>query len=181
MVHREDRLLQERIDRLEQVDMSTKKPSSFAESRALVAAIAEADTVTVWEGLPHPMWEKHLLEMELLHKKTIEVHGFPFYQDPLEISVEDAKQLIALFRGPDLFKKPMVGKLCGGFHPDYRLVFRAGANTYEVLICLTCHEASFFGPSADSSCDIEEPAYQRFQRFLKRFVKNRPTPSQTSL
>jgi hypothetical protein len=46
-------------------------------------------SLTLYEGLPHQTWETELLIKELATKKTIDIHGYPFYERPLRVSADD--------------------------------------------------------------------------------------------
>ncbi|QJW94473.1 hypothetical protein [Frigoriglobus tundricola] len=148
--------------------------TTFANYKPLAAAVAKADKVALLEGLPHPMFEKKLLESELKTKKTVSHHGFPFYAEPVALKEADAKTLTKLFTDETSFKAFSGAKKCGGFHPDYCIEWHVGKDLYRCLVCFGCHEVKVFGPKTELYCDITKDAYDSFKTVLQPYRKNRP-------
>jgi hypothetical protein len=67
----------------------TDTDTRFDRNKSLFAAVATADRLALYEGLPHQRYESDLLKKELQAKKTVKRHGFPFYADELDVSAED--------------------------------------------------------------------------------------------
>ncbi|HJZ58011.1 MAG TPA: hypothetical protein VKE74_23840 [Gemmataceae bacterium] len=145
--------------------------TNFANYKPLAEAIAKADKVVLFEGLPHPAHEKALLDAELKAKKTISDHGFAFYAEPLELKPADAKTLIALFSDPESFRQWRGYKKCGGFHPDYMVEYHVGQDVYRMQVCFGCSEVKVFGPKLELYCDM---AKEPFAKVLRTYQKNRP-------
>jgi hypothetical protein len=154
------------------------KPKGSAEEfkklPALTAALGKATKVVLHEGLPHQTFEPKLLEQELKTKKTVKVHGFPFYQETLSLKEADAKKLTALFRAGESFTAYRGPKKCGGFHPDYAVEWRLGKDVYQALVCFGCHEVKFYGPKAGVYCDVRDRALGEMKKVLLSYRKNRP-------
>ncbi len=74
------------------------------------------------------------------------IQGFPFYEQPLSIAATDVEELRRLSAAADSFAPYGGPKDCGGYHPDYCLSWKDGANTYELLICFNCQEMKIYGP-----------------------------------
>ena len=109
---------------LPEVKREGEDPAAFKKNlEALVAALEKAEKVTVYEGLPHQMSEKGLLEKELKDKKTVKHHGFPFYAGAISPKEEVAKELTALCGDEKTFRLYRGEKKCGGFHPDWLVEF----------------------------------------------------------
>jgi hypothetical protein len=140
----------------------------------LAASVQNAKEVILYEGLPHQISEKKLLDAEVRSKKTVRYHDFLFYQERLQLKEEDAKQLTTLFCSSASFRQHEGGKKCGGFHPDFCIEWRAGGEVFQALICLGCHEMKAFGPSAELYCDISRSAYDNFKGILRPYRQNRP-------
>ena len=51
----------------------------------------------LYEGLPSEFWEPELREQELNQAKTIKLHGYPFYEEPIALKGTDAEPIDALF------------------------------------------------------------------------------------
>src|SRR5262249_48757018 len=79
--------------------------TNLEDLKPFAAAILKADTVRLYEGLPHQLFERKQLENELSSKQTVTLHGYPFYQEPLELRDADAKRLTALVGDPQSFQQ----------------------------------------------------------------------------
>jgi hypothetical protein len=148
--------------------------TDFKNLQPLAEAIAKADKVTLYEGLPHQVWEKELLDQELKEKQTVTDHGFPFYAGPLDLKPDDAKKLTALAADAKSFQKWSGYKRCGGFHPDYMVEWRVGKDVYRMHVCFGCHEVKVYGPKAELYCDMSDAGLHGLEAVLKPYRKNRP-------
>ena len=143
-------------------------PQTFTE------AIQRADKVVLYEGLPHQLFESRLLEEERRTKEVQELNGYPFYQEPLALTGEDAKRLSEIL-GASATYEPFSGeKRCGGFHPDYAVEWQVGADRYRVLICFGCKEVKSFGSEPETRNDLDSAAHQQLLELLRGYRKNRP-------
>jgi hypothetical protein len=143
-----------------------KSTESFLEE------IPRADKVVLYEGLPHPMFESRLLEKERQTKAVQELNGYPFYQEPLALTKEDAKHLSEILGNPATYQPFRGEKKCGGFHPDYAVEWQVSAGQYRALICFHCSEVKLFGLGFESRNELG--ASGTLQKLLKGYVKNRP-------
>jgi hypothetical protein len=148
--------------------------TNFDNYKPLAALVATADKVVLYEGLPHQNWEADLLDAELKSKKTVQIHGFPFYAEPMELKAEDAKTLTTLFTTDGSLQKFGGYKRCGGFHPDYCIEWRIGKDVVRCHVCFGCQEAKVYGPQHELYCDVSDAAYKKFQQTLKSYRKQRP-------
>jgi hypothetical protein len=153
-----------------------KADTRFEDNKALFAAVRDADTLTLYEGLPHQTYESKQLEKEKQAKQTVQLHGFPFYRETLDVMADDQKALKKLLGDEASFKQWVGEKKCGGFHPDYLVECRAGDKDYRFLICFGCREVMVFGPERSLRCDMVEGTSKQFEAVLKKYQKNRPTP-----
>src|SRR5215218_7861391 len=64
---------------------------------SILDGIAKSREVLLHEGLPSEFWEPELMEREVARKKTIRLHGYPFYDERIVRGQADAGQLTALF------------------------------------------------------------------------------------
>jgi hypothetical protein len=149
-------------------DARSHKLKTFAQG------VQQADKVVLYEGLPHQMFETKLLKEERQTKPVQELNGYPFYQEPLALSQEDAKQLSEMLSDSSSFRFFMGEKKCGGFHPDYCVEWQRGAECYRAALCFGCHEVKVFGPGIESRNDLSPRAYEKLKRILKGYRKNRP-------
>jgi hypothetical protein len=148
--------------------------TNFDNHKALAVAIAKADRVILYEGLPHQTFEQQLLQEELKNKKTVKLNDFPFYTETLSLKDADAKSLKALFIEAAAFKQYSGPKRCGGFHPDYALEWHVGKDVYRAQICFGCQEVKIFGPKSEVHCDMRPDTNKQLQATLKPYRKNRP-------
>ena len=137
-------------------------------------SMSQGASLTLYEGLPHQSWEGELLQKELATKKTVTIHGFPFYERPLSVAAADVEELRRLSAATDSFSPYGGPKACGGYHPDYCLSWKDGATTYELLICFGCHEMELYGPQQDFLADIRPDAFTQFETTLKKYRDQRP-------
>ncbi|MCE9547923.1 MAG: hypothetical protein K8T25_20825 [Planctomycetia bacterium] len=152
-----------------------KVPESFSD------AIRRADKVTLYEGLPHPQFERELLAEERRTKPVQELSGYPFYREQLALSGEDATRLSNLLRDSAAYRPPTDAvKACAEFHPDYAVEWSVGAERYRALICFGCSEVVLFGPGVEVQNDLENAAIEKLQGVLKNYRKNRPAVKKPS-
>lgn len=155
----------------EMPELTAKDLSQFT---PISVGVRHAASFTLYEGLPHQVVEADLLKRELATKKTIRLHGYPFYERPLPVAVDEIEALRGLCSAADSFWSYGGAKFCGGFHPDYCLAWKDGKATYELLICLGCHEMKLYGPKQELMADIRTEAYQQFKTLLKKHRGQRP-------
>ena len=142
--------------------------------------VRQADRLTFYEGLPHPMYEEETFREELKTKQTVQLSGFPFYREPLAIKDEDVKTLRGLLGDRSTYQSYTGEKKCGGFHPDYAVEWSTEGKVYRCLICFGCSEARFDGPNGESVLyDLRLEGHFRDQRMrgldlLKAYRNNRP-------
>ena len=103
-----------------------------------------ASKLSLYEGLPHQTWNYDDLQSELKNKKTVTRYAFPFYQKANVISDADADKVRELVQKQNSFRKFGGYKLCGGYHPDFSLIWQDGETEIEMQICLGCHEIKVF-------------------------------------
>jgi hypothetical protein len=143
-------------------------------------AVRHADQLTVYEGLPHPMYEKGVFDHELKTRQTIKLSGFPFYLEPLELKTADVGALRGLLGAGSTYQSHVDGRECGGFHPDYAVEWSLAGKFYRCLICFGCSEARFDGPEGRSFFyELRSEGHGRDRRnglleLLRAYRKNRP-------
>lgn len=150
-----------------------KTPSDLAAAHSKWAkAIANADAVTLYEGLPHQFYDEEALKKDAQEKQTVHHHGFPFYAETLSLSQGDAAKLKHLASDTDSYTVATGTKKCGGFHPDYCVEWKGGGEIYRMLICFGCGEVKFYGPGVELYCDS---AHVRggLAEVLRAYQKNR--------
>jgi hypothetical protein len=146
--------------------------------RPATTSINQAKQITLYEGLPHQFYEPRALAAERKAKPTVELHGFAFYRETLDLKPGDAQQLKAILASPRSLQAFSGEKKCGGFHPDYAVEWSVGGELYRCLICFGCFEAKVHGPNGATNYDIEPGIFKRLKQLLTPYRKNRPPPSQ---
>jgi hypothetical protein len=160
--------------RIDQVVVAVAILAGCSSSPLEVTTIHSADGFTVYEGLPHQLYEAAALQKEKDSKPTVEFDGFPFYRDPLAVTARDRNQLENLLGAAGTYR-PFAGeKKCGGFHPDYAVEWTSRGSVHRVLICFGCGEVKISSPTAAERYDIAQNAQDRLRAVLKPYRKNRP-------
>ncbi|MCW1926239.1 hypothetical protein OKA05_27020 [Luteolibacter arcticus] len=148
--------------------------ASFKELGPLVGALKEDSKLTLYEGLPHQSFERDLLASERKDKKTITRYSFSFYDQPNPVSEEDAKRLKSLVQDPKSFAQWQGVKRCGGFHPDFALVWKDSDAELEIHVCFGCHEIMAYRNKVEVYCEIEDEALSALKKILGNYQKQRP-------
>jgi hypothetical protein len=148
--------------------------TQFEPNKVVFATAREATRLTLYEGLPHQMFEATQLANELKTKATVTLHGFPFYQETLHLKEEDAARLKAALGDEGSFEPYGGPKKCGGFHPDYCAEWEADGLLYRCLICFGCTEVKVYGPGRALHCDIRPEVEKNLEKLLKPYRKSRP-------
>lgn len=136
--------------------------------------VVKHDSVTVYEGLPHDMFEAELLNQEKSSKPTIEIEGYWFYASPLDMKQDDLSELLDLLESRRNFRTYQGAKACGGFHPDYAAVFAVGHDEMSALLCFGCGEMQAFFRGKTLYCEMSDRGVERLKEQLWKYQVNRP-------
>ena len=153
------------------------------EDRPWLRAVRSADQFVVYEGLPHQYDERKLLDKERAAKETLILHDFPFYAAPLDVAADDRERLRGALGEAESFRPWRGEKKCGGFHPDYLAEWRAGSDTYQVLICFGCREVNIYVPGLPAEghrVDLAFEVANGLGETLGKYRKNRPVDPGTT-
>lgn len=148
--------------------------TNFDRLPTVLAGIPKSGSALLYEGLPSDFWEPQLLEQELARKKTIRLHGYPFYEERLAWQGTDEEQLTALLSASASFAKYTDGKKGGGFHANYCLEWKSGEETTHAIICLEIGEVKLYGPKSQLHCDLSLEAARKVRQLLSNYRKNCP-------
>ena len=151
-----------------------KIQATYKEFPKLAEAIRGASDLTLYEGLPHQMFEKEQLELELKAKETVIQNEFPFYKRPNPVSKADKKLLREICVNAKSFRPFSGFKGCGGFHPDYSLHWLEGKKVAQIQICFGCHEIRGYCEGVYVYCEINGPAMKQLREVLGRYQSQRP-------
>ena len=151
-------------------EIAPAESTKVEDVKPLIATVAKADKVILYEGLPHPLFEKKPLEEEKKAKKTIEIAGWAFYAEPLELKEGDGKKILDFVGSAKSYVAFSGEKKCGGFHPDYAIEWQVGKERYFVLVCFGCSEFKVYGQGKAVRTDQGG----ELNKIIKGYRKNRP-------
>jgi hypothetical protein len=149
-----------------------KTDTSFANLPLILAAIPRSADVRLYRGLPSEFWEPELRAQELNRSKTIRLHGYPFYDEPIPIQEADAGRLTTLLSSEATFRRHDGKKRCGGYSPEYGVEWKAGADSTRALICLECLEVKLFDAKHELYCDLNPEVRQSLESSLSRYRRH---------
>ncbi len=138
--------------------------------------VTQSGSLTLYEGLPHQRFEEALLQQELAQKQTTNSGGFPFYAEQISPSPADAKRLKDIYCQEGAFTPRLFGVVwrCGGYHPDYCLVWGEAASICLVQICFGCQQMKTFAGGKELYCQISSAACSDLKQLLVAYQRNRP-------
>lgn len=148
-----------------------KEIDTFRFFPTALAFIAQADSIEIYEGLPHPTFEAVALKQQLASHETVKIGGYPFYAQPQAITPKAKVRLTELMTNASGFT-PFTGyKMCGGFHPDYAIRFKKEKESCDVLICFGCHDAEVRFHKNLITCSTRKG----WNEFFAPYAQKRPT------
>lgn len=134
-----------------------------------------ADSLVVYEGLPHRGFDRAAYAQEKTDKQVFRVSGEFFYEKLLPVTDADRQALDRLFRGQDPCAPYRAGKLCGGFHADYMIEWRKGDEPLtRVLVCFGCREFIVVGGPFNRRTDITPAGVEALRSLLAHYRQERP-------
>ena len=136
--------------------------ASFAKLKPLTNSLFAKSQLTVYRGVarenPEPSPPRGTPKANEV--RTIIRFGQTFYEKSLPVPAAKTRKLLSLVKHPQSFSQWGGAKACGGFHPDYALVWKTGDQVVEMHLCFTCKEIKVFNGQTEIYCEIEEVAYQ---------------------
>ncbi|MFN0136502.1 MAG: hypothetical protein ACKVS9_10360 [Phycisphaerae bacterium] len=141
---------------------------------ALRAAVASADAMDLFEGLPHQMFERERLEHEKQTKPTTTLDNFPFYAASLKLSDADEAWIRAWIASDANLAAFSGEKKCGGFHPDYCAAWGVDGQIVRSHFCFGCGEILFARGRETVRLDMTAAAATALRSRLDAYRKNRP-------
>ena len=156
------------------IPASSWTPAKFQPLAEDLRRASNAQPPTLYEGLPHQFVEHELFLRERDTKSVVESHGYLFYKRPLPLGAADAAAVRATLLDAATYKPYSGPKSCGGFHPDYRLVWGGGRAAREVQFCFGCREIKLFDNNQVLVADLPNAAYLHLRVLLGRYQAQRP-------
>ena len=142
--------------------------------------LKDADNIVIWEGLPHPLFERVLFaqEKKKLHRKISTEY---FYFTGIDVSAEDQAALNQLFLNERVCVPSVGVKFCGGFHADYAIEWKRGDEwLVRVLICFGCAETLVVTPAGEQATDMTALGKKTLWPLLRKYSLSRPPFSAVS-
>jgi hypothetical protein len=158
----------------EQIGELPRADRSLGDISKFLSAVASAEEISIYEGLPHPAWEQELYAAEAKRADLVWFEGYPFYAKPLGLPEVEKKQLSAIALAKEGHVPFGLPKFCGGFHPDYVIVWTKQGKKSGSLICFGCHEWKNFTPAGRLYEDLSPAAYDQLRGILSKYVVQRP-------
>ena len=151
-----------------------KKPPAFEE---LLKSFRSADTLYVYEGLPHQYEERDLLEQEQKRSDTVQLGGYPFYTPRVLMDPTQTTKLLEHINQPETFYIRLGEPLDCGFHPDYAVSWMAGTSQRFALLCFGCHQARFLiDLDKDDSYEERDMNHvNQLKEIMKAYQSKRPS------
>ena len=153
----------------------TEKVVPVSAADALRTSLAGAEPVYVYEGLPHQSSEADLLRQERKRDDVTKIGDFPFYVPKFQAAEGTSASLKKLLTVPGSYREFGGLKLCGGFHPDYAIAWKADDSEHAILLCFGCHEALFVSGEQRLRYDLNRDPLESLRKLLARFEKKRPS------
>ena len=148
-------------------------PASEEASSEIRRAMAEATSVTVYEGLPHQMFERDLLAVESKRKDTEKIGSFRFYIPA--VAATNSAVFKRILSSPETIQVFGGEKLCGGFHPDYTVQWSSqDGSRFFAQICFGCHEIIYSDGKTEYRYDFESEPFEKLKKELAPYAKKRP-------
>lgn len=159
------------------VDGEAKAQADF-EAYQKIAKRLNRDQFTLYEGLPHPMFENERFKQERQREDILEIDDEWFYHTPLQF--DDARfssTLPKLLLEPERYLPYSGPKLCGGFHADYDVVLQDDQDETEChfQLCFGCHEVKMVYGDEVYLLDMKDDTAKQLRSLLEGLNKNRPT------
>lgn len=127
----------------------------------------------VFEGLPHPLFERELFEREQRKNAFQEIENYPFYNEPLTVSQLDGVRVCGVLEKPGTYLPFSGEKRCGGFHSDFAIKWQRENSVEHALLCFGCREVKVAGDQGCLRSDLEHDAYEFLRSTLKPYRKIR--------
>ena len=144
--------------------------ASFKKLSRVIDSLDSGAQLKIYRGIPR---DKFSEAREALgsgndgNKRYMRRYGAFFYSPSEVPERNDAKEILAMVKKPQTFREFGGIKLCGGFHPNFALVWTKDEITVELHVCLTCHEIKLFQSQLEIYCEIDDDAYQQFLQLGK--------------
>jgi hypothetical protein len=141
----------------------------------LLAKWPAADAVTVYEGLPHALFEREVFQKESAREGVFTVASQYFYPAPVTLAADDRKLVTPTMTNLKHFKAYGGAKLCGGFHADYLVRWTKQEKIVaQALVCFGCAETLFLASGQSVKSDMTAAGRTDIHSLLSKYRQSRP-------
>lgn len=117
--------------------------------------IPGAELVELYEGLPHPYFERDEFVRDLWLTSNQSIHGYRF-KTHVETPLPAVRAALAdLLSMPETFRPYRGPKACGGYHADFAVTLENLVNRTTFLVCLGCREVLIYSNGKELICEFE--------------------------
>ncbi|NJK91204.1 MAG: hypothetical protein HC904_04820 [Blastochloris sp.] len=159
---------------LREIIAGASAPPPVSAAATFQSTLGGASTLRVYEGLPHPLFERELMQREEARLDVVRLGGFPFYSPAIPARLPD--ELRTGLADPASLRPFGGEKLCGGFHPDYAVAWPGPKGEQTVLICFGCKEIQWLEEGRMLRYDLTPEALAVLKRALAPHAVQRPRP-----
>ena len=145
--------------------------SGCVSSPSVTNTISTAQSITVYEGLPHQFREADLLAQEKLRSDIVMLAGFPFYEPGVKANERQEKRIKRLLGTTNNFYVG-VPKDCGPFHPDFLVEWVDQGANHHILVCFGCKEVRVV--SNNNAETYEFKKFTELEQLLSEYSSKRP-------
>lgn len=117
----------------------------------------------MYEGLPHPKWDRNEFLSELWTSSNQSIQGYRFYKRPAAPSASVQATLLDVLARKEFFQPYPGPKMCGGYHADFAVRLESHGKSTWFLVCLGCHEVIVHADGKELICDLERHAARRLE------------------
>lgn len=149
----------------------------------LFREIDRADQVELLEGLPHPVFEQDVRQLEEARVQPERIGSELLYREPIDAPAGQIDALVRLTtdpRGLDEAKplRPLPMNyvtFCGGFHADYALRWRLrGSVVATALVCFGCSEIRYLWREHTVTADYRPERRRELAQAFRPLRRQRP-------
>lgn len=149
---------------------------AVASHARLAATLARCrnSSAEIFEGLPHPRWEKQALAAESRRSDTFQNHDFGFYRPAMALPQPARSLLLDRIQTLTTYQPWGGPKSCGGFHPDLLVRFTSDGGPIDLHLCFGCSEAMIYDGLSFILVDMKEPVSDKLQQLQETHREKRP-------
>ncbi|MFZ4599225.1 MAG: hypothetical protein ACOYNN_11320 [Terrimicrobiaceae bacterium] len=142
-------------------------------------AIAKAQAVQIFEGLPDPSSDPAAFALERKRTDLLIVGTSGFYASPLAIEPADKAVIEAMFREGRAFSPGGDDSVCGKFHPSFLLLWKIDGVTWSAKLGMGCQEVLAEGPGLAMNRYILPSSYSQLDKILGKYQSRRGSASRS--